>query len=356
VAASPRLDAPEPDSPTTSAPTGPIDLNAVHETAADRDRASAEAGPRRRVSVPNALAVVGLVLALVAGGYALQQVRAADAEATANEQREAQAELAADVGEVRETIATPARQGQNTSSALLRHQLLLIAGEGPDPAVGDRLVADLREAADELEASASTPLPERPAVLPVATVDPVYDRLAGLEEQAADVAGTYREAADQTEASLAAVRDLEAAAVAYADTTSSLPSTDDPDTVAASWRAEGERLDAYQEAIDAAADAPAAAPLADAHQQLVTGMRSLTDDALERLGADDLDGYNALLADRLGGDDPFGFAAALTDARSAVADEAIAGPLDEARERGLGLLTELDELRRTTPAQLAEVR
>jgi hypothetical protein len=45
----------------------------------------------------------------------------------------------------------------------------------------------------------------------------------------------------------------------------------------------------------------------------------------------------------------------LTDARSEVAEDALAGPLDEARERGLGLLTELDELRRTTPAQLAEL-
>jgi hypothetical protein len=365
VAASSRLD---PSDPRTDAvppshqdvdhagPTGPLDLGEVQRSAGAR---AAVERPRRGLrgggSTPQRLAAGGLVLALVAGGYAFQQVRAADVEAAAVEQRTAEAQLAADIGEVRDTIATPARDGQNTASALLRHQLLLIAGEGPDTEVGDRLVADLREAADELADAATTPLPERPAILPVATVDPIYDRLSGLEDQAADLAETYRVAADETEQALAAVRDLEAAAVAYADT-SSLPSTDDPDAVADVWRAETDRLDAYQEAIDTAADAPAAAPLAAAHQQLVTGMRELTDDALARLGADDVDGYNALLSDRLGQDDPFGFSAALEEARAQVADEAIDGPLDDARERGLGLLTELDELRRTTPAQLAEVR
>jgi hypothetical protein len=366
VAASSRLDPSDPrtDAPNDgvpprdvdhAGPTGPLDLGEIQRSAGAR---SADERPRRGLrgggSTPQRLAAGGLVLAVLAGGYAFQQVRASDAEAAAVEQRTAEAQLAADLGEVRDTIATPARDGQNTASALLRHQLLLIAGEGPDTDVGDRLVTDLRESADELADAATTPLPERPTILPVATVDPIYARLSGLEAQAADLAETYRVAADDTEQALAAVRELETAAVAYADT-SSLPSTDDPDAVADVWRAEAERLDGYQDAIDAAADVPAAAPLAAAHQQLVDGMRELTDDALARLGADDIAGYNALLSDRLGQDDPFGFSAALDEARSQVADEAIDGPLDDARERGLGLLTELDELRRTTPAQLAEI-
>jgi hypothetical protein len=332
----------------TNEPTGELDLRAVDEAAA------ADGDPARRRRVTKGLVAGGLVLVLAGGAFAVQQVRAADAENAAAEQRSAEAELAADLGQVRETVAAPARDGQNTASALLRHQLSSIAGEGPDAEVGDQLVADLREAADELEAAAGTPLPERPEILPVATVDPIYERLAGLEDQASDLAVTYREAADETEEALVAVRDLEAAAIEYSDT-DDLTSSDDPDTVAASWQAEGDRLDAYQDAIDAAAEQPLAAPLADAHQQLVDGLRQLSTDALERLGADDIDGYNALLDERLGDEDPFGFTAALEEARAEVADAAIDGPLTDARERGFGLLTELEELRRTTPAQLAEV-
>lgn len=305
--------------------------------------------------VPRRLIAAVAVLAVLAGGLAFQQIRAADAEATANEQRQASAQLAVELGEIRDLLATPARDGQNTASALLRHQLELVAGEGPDAEVGDDLVAQLRTAADELADAATTPMPDRPMVLPVATVDPVYDRLEGLEGQAAALATVYADAADQAEAALEAVRQLEAAAVAYADTVDQLPSTDDPDAVAEAWQAERDRLADYQDTIDAVADQPAAAPLAAAHGVLVAGMGELADDALARLSDGDIDGYNALLSDRLGVDDPFGFGEALADARTEVADDAIAGPLSDAREGGLGLLTELEELRRVTPAQLAEI-
>ncbi|MEX1164549.1 MAG: hypothetical protein WEB03_13330 [Nitriliruptor sp.] len=302
------------------------------------------------------IGAVVLAVLMIASVFAVQQIRAADAEATANEQREARAELAADLAEVRDAVAVPARDGQNVASALLRHQLALIAGEGPDTDVGDRLVADLQEAADELEAASTTPLPERPQMLPVATIDPIYARLEGLEGQAADLAATYRDAAEHASASIGSVRALEAAALTYADSTDQLPSGDDPDVVADAWRAERDQLEAYASAVADAADDPVVAPLAEAHDQLVTGLRTFADDAIERLEADDLDGYNALLAERLGGDDPFGFAAQLAEAREEVSQEALAGPLEDARARGLGLLTELEELRRITPAQLAEVR
>ncbi|MEX1178174.1 MAG: hypothetical protein WEB09_06905 [Nitriliruptor sp.] len=341
---SPGLDAPDTSTtpPADTTPTPP----------SDRDGTS---GGRLRGRGPWIVALLA-VLGLIAGSIAIQQVRNADAEARAAEQREARAELAAELGDVRRAIAEPARDGQNTATALLRHQLALVAGDTPDPELGDGLVADLRTAADELDEVATTPLPDRPQILPVATVDPIFARLEGLEQQASDLAGTYRSAADEAEGSLESLRALEAAAITYAGSSDQLPSGDDPDAIAAAWEAERDRLATYDEAVTAAAERPSSAPLAEAHRSLVDGMSQLADDAIELLGADDLDAYNALLADQLGGEDPFGFAAQLADARAEVADTAVDGPLEDARARGLGLLTELEELRRITPAQLAEVR
>lgn len=305
---------------------------------------------RRRLAIGAAAAA-----ALVVGGIVTQQVITADAAATAAERRAATAEFARDVEAVRSTIADPAREGQTAATALLRHQLLLVAGEVPDPAVGDGLVEQLRTASTELTAASTTPMPPRPDILPVATVDPVFDRLRGLEEQAADLAARFEVAADDAETWLTAVRDLDEAALTYAGSSEDLPDTADPDALADAWRGEDDRLEPYADAVEAAAGHEASAPLADAHALLVDGMRELATEAVTLLEAEDVDGYNALLADRLAGDDPFGFRAELDTARAEVADAAIEGPLEETRARALGLLTELEELRRATPAQLAEL-
>jgi hypothetical protein len=329
------------------APTRPDQDRPTHQTSSPGDPSRTR---RRRLAF-------GAVIALVAlgGGLLVQQVVRADAAATAAEHRAASAELARDVESLRGALADPAHEGQVAATALLRHQLLLVAGEAPDPAVGDGLVDQLRLAGQELAEAADTPMPDRPSILPVATVDPVFDRLTGLEAQASDLAERFGVAADEAEAWLTAVRDLDEAAMAYGASSEELPSTDDPDAVAAAWRAEHDRLDPYAAAIDQAREHEASAPLAEAHAQLVEGMRELADDAVARLGADDLDGYNALLADRLAGDDPFGFSSQLEEARAEVADAAIDGGLEETRARALGLLTELEELRRAAPAQLAEL-
>lgn len=294
-------------------------------------------------------------LLALGGGVAMQQVIAADAAATSAEQRTARTELAHDVETVRNALADPARDGQVAATALLRHQLELVAGEAPDATVGDGLVAQLRAASEELADAARTPVPDRPSVLPVATVDPVFDRLHGLEDQAAGLAERFATDAVEAEAWLAAVRDLEDAAMTYGASTEELPSTDDADALATAWRAEAERLEDYAVAVERAEGHEASAPLADAHALLVEGMREVAADASDRLEAGDVDGYNALLADRLADDDPFGFATALAEARDAVAETALDGHLEETRARALGLLTELEELRRATPAQLAEL-
>lgn len=318
---------------------------------ASRSASSAPDPPRRRRLAIGA----GVAVAILAGVVITHQVITADAAATEAERRAASAEFARDVAAVRTTIADPAREGQTAATALLRHQLSLVAGEVPDPAVGDGLVEQLQAAGAELADAAGTPMPPRPTILPVATVDPVFDRLRGLEEQAADLAVRFEVAADDAASWLAAVRDLDEAALTYAASTEQLPDSDDPDALASAWRAEHERLEPYADAIERAGEHEASAPLADAHALLVDGMGDTTEEAVALLEAGDVDAYNALIADRLSGDDPFGFGAALETARAEIADAAIEGDLEETRARALGLLTELEELRRAAPAQLVEL-
>jgi hypothetical protein len=295
--------------------------------------------------------VAALAVLVVAGSLtAVQQARSAEAEAA---RAEARADLARDVAEFRSTIAGPARDGEIAATALLRHQLLVVAGDAPDPTVGERLLDQLRAAADELDEAEQAPLPHRAEVLDDATADPVFAQLAAIDGRAADLAATFREATDGARAWLQAVRDLDAAAVAYADSTGDLPETDAPEAVADAWRADQERLADYADAVARAEVNEVSAPLAAAHRQLVDGMRALADEAVSLLEAGDLDGYNALLAERLDADDPFGFGARLDEARAAVADTAIAGPLEDTRARALGLLTDLERLRQATPPRYA---
>jgi hypothetical protein len=342
VSSSTRLHAPEraPDGPVASGPP---------------DAPATPPHTRRRWRPGRAVVIALVALLVLASAAAVHQLRSARADAAAAETRTAQAELARDVQTVRERIADPAREGQTAATGLLRHQLLLLAGEAPDPSIGDRLVEQLAAAADRLDEAAGTPVPPRPDALSATVVAPVFDHLDGLDTQAADVADTFRAAAEDATGWLAAVRDLDDAAVRYAGSTDELPGGSDPDELAAAWRAERDRIDEYAGAVDRAGEHEASAPLADAHRLLVDGMGELADEAVARLEAGDVDGYNALIADQLGGDDRFGFAEALDAARDQVADASLAGPLEDARARALGLLTSLEELRRATPAQRAEV-
>lgn len=308
------------------------------------DPTVASPGRRRRRAVAGSLAVV----ALAGGGIAAQQVASADAAATERERASASTELRQEIATVRTALADPARDGHVAASALARHQLAALAGGDEDPELTDRLVGELREAADELEEASRTPLPDRPDVLSVSAVDPVFERLDGLEQQAARLAERLHAVADEAETFETSRTALNTAAAAYADGAASA-SGSTPDEVAASWRDERERLDDYAAAINEAREVPALAPLANAHALLVDGMYVLTDDALADLDQGDLDGHNARLEDTLAGDDPFGVAEALGDAKAQLADRWASGPLQQARGEALGLLTELEHLRRATP-------
>lgn len=123
---------------------------------------------------------------------------------------------------------------------------------------------------------------------------------------------------------------------------------------ATAWRAERERLAAYRAAVDEAAGHEALRELAGAHAGLLEALDTLAGDALAELEAGDIDGYNARVA--AGVDD-----AALTAWReglAAGADAALDGPtldhLDRSRALALGLVKELDNVRRSSQLALGD--
>jgi hypothetical protein len=303
------------------------------------------------------LTSAALVGALLLGGVlVVQDVRSSDAAAAEAERRSASSELTRDVEALRTELATPARDGQQAATALLRTQLNALAGEDVDPALQDQLIDDLRTAADDLDSAAGAPMPQRPAALPVATADPVFARLDGLADQARSLAEDLRAGADVAAAWKGGLEDLSAATSAYAEA-SELPASDDPDAVAEAWRSELDRLTTFRDDVEAAAAAeprPSLEPLADAKLAWIDGMEDVAERAVALLDAGDLDGYTDLLDDELGGDDPFGSTADLEAARERIGQAAVDGPLQTARSRALGLLTELEELRKASPAHLAE--
>jgi hypothetical protein len=320
---------------------------------ADRSPSST-AAPHRRV--PNRL-VAGALAAVVAlgAGVVTYEVRSADAANAEEAASDARADMINDVEQLRASVADPARTGQTNATALLRQQLKALAGEDVDPDLVDRLVEDLRSAADDLEAAAGSPRPERPTAMPVALADPLIARLDGIEQQALDVADRFRTTADEAAGWDTTLRELSAAATTYAEAAGDLPASDDPAAVAGAWRAELDQLSAYADALDEAeADEvrPSLEGIADAQRRLIEGMTAVAEDAVSLLDEGDVDGYAALLEEELGGDARFGVSEALADARADIAAQAVEGPLELTRARALGLLTELEDLRRTAPGEL----
>ncbi|MTV24284.1 hypothetical protein FTX61_02430 [Nitriliruptoraceae bacterium ZYF776] len=318
----------------------PLSPDAPDPDATPRD------GAHRRRKRPLLRASLGL-LVLAGGGLAAQQVASADAAATERERAAASTSLHHDVSALRTALADPARDGHVAATALARHQLAVLAGDADDD-LTEQLVEDLREAAAQLAEASGTPLPDRPEVLSVAAIDPVFARLDGLEQQAAQLAERFTVAADEAASFDASLRELDAAAAAYAEGAADA-SGSTPEEVAASWDDELERLEAYDEALAEARELEALRPTVEAHERLVDGMRELAEAAQDDLADGDLDAHNERLEETLAGDDPFGVVAALRDARTDLAERWAEGPLQQARSEALGLLTELDHLRRATP-------
>lgn len=293
-----------------------------------------------------------LSIALVAvGGAALLQVRA-DAAAQEAERRAAQHELDREVVALRTELATPAHVAERTTADLLVAVVESVTGSERDAAsvrgTLDRLIADLREAADRIDEAAAQPMPDRPDAIDAETADTVIDRLHGVGAQAGEVAAQLRGAADEAEAFTTAAHELSAAAASYAATTADLPDSDDPDVLATAWRSERERLADYRAAVDRAAEAPGLEELAGSHDALVSTLTELADDAVAALEAGDIDGYNARLAEVTGDDDVSSLGDRLVAATEDALDAATVRELEQARTAVLTLLIDLEDLRRVT--------
>jgi hypothetical protein len=299
---------------------------------------------------------IALVLALVlAAAAVVTGMRASDADQALAEERQARTEFARDMGDLRRSLTVPAQQARTATAALRVNLAELVTGSDRDleTIAHDRaaLVEALREAADELDANSEISAPDAHEELPDETVEPALRRLDGLDEQTRWVAAQLRTAADDTEQWAATAEELLASAEALL--TLDAPQTDDPEALAAWWREELEMLEPYREAAEAAAEHEDLSALGEAHLQLVDGLETVAELAVTRLEREDVDAYNELLGKRIADEDPFGFNAALDEAIEETLTRGPVAEVEDAQERTLGLLSELEQLRRLTPARSA---
>jgi hypothetical protein len=309
---------------------------------------------RHRSAARVPLLVALVALALVLAGV---QLRANAAAAEAEAATLARHQLANDVHTLREGLAAPAQEAR-TSAASLR--LLLaetVSGAGATDAsealtaIAARATA-LRGAADQLDAAAAIPRPHRPADLPVEDVDALFERLGPVDAQAHASAALLREAAADGVTTAEAAHRLHAAVADLVDHTQELPDSDDPEVIAAAWAAEAELRTAYLDAIEAADAIPALAPLTAVHRDLAARLTAVADGSAEALVDGDLDAYNERLAQQLGVLDADELRDEL-DAATTAARTAAVADVEVAEEHALGLLHELERLRRDTPSLVA---
>jgi hypothetical protein len=311
--------------------------------------------PPFRLSHRAATAITALAVA-VAAVAGLIQVRLATESAQQQARTDAQQGLSTDLRAVRASFATPAHAGSDATAALRILAARAILGGDQDVADLtedlDRRLATLHATADELELASVHPLPDRPSELRIAVVDEAFAQLLPLDDQAATTAGHLRRAAlhtgEVTEVALA----LADAAADYAVAADDLPDSDDPDEIAAAWQRELNRLDDYDAAVTVAESVEAAAPLTRAHRELVDHLTGFATAAVADLDGDDVDAYNERLAAELAPDTRTDVTAAVAVASHEVLDDTLR-ELERAQDHVLGLLDQLERLRRATPATIA---
>jgi trimeric autotransporter adhesin len=299
---------------------------------------------------------IAALLALTLGLVAVQlraNVIAADVEA----QTRAEHELATDVDVLRAALAAPARDARTTAASLRVLLAETVAGAATDDdtealtRIRARASA-LRGAADQLDTTAASPQPQRPADLPADGIDAVMQRLGPVDAQAHATADLLRDAAVEAVATAAAAQGLHAAVAALVDHTQELPDGDDPEVIAAAWADEAELRTAYLDAIEVADAIPALAALTAVHRDLAERLTAVADEGAAALADGDLDAYNEQLAEQLGELDAEELRAELREATATALAAAVAD-VETAEEHALGLLHELERLRRDTPSLVA---
>jgi hypothetical protein len=269
--------------------------------------------------------------------------------------------LSQDLREVRVGLGGPAADGRHAAASLrtLLSEAVLGSDRRASPLEEDMLrrVAELRDAADRLEERGRRTLPEPPPTLAAEVTEVIAARLEGLDEQAVRTAVHLRRAADAAERSGLLIQDLTSAAAMFAADTSELVDSDEPEVLATAWRAEAELLAPYRDAAETTAEAaaagdvhPAIAELAAAHLAVIDHLAGTAAQAADDLEAGRVEDYNQDRQDALTATDDLH--QRLVDAIGETLD-ALLTPVEAAEERALGLLTELEALRRDSPAQFA---
>jgi hypothetical protein len=314
-----------------------------------------------RVPASRATAIVAAV-ALLAAVVALVQLRASSAAAdeAAAEQAAADLEVASDLRSVRERLAVPAMDARATTASLR----VLVADAVTGAAVAEEPTLDpletitdrttsLRETAVRLSHAADRSLPLRSAAVSSPTIEAVLQRVDPVAAQAKTTAEHLHNAAQEADELAAAALALHTAAQVFVASTGDLPDSDDPDVVAAAWTDERDRLDAYLDAIEAAEELPALQALAAVHRDVAEPLADFADAAAAALGDGDLDAYNGQLADGFTSFDVEAVREALVAATTQALPTAV-DQLEQAENRALGLVNELERLRRATPTTVGD--
>jgi hypothetical protein len=309
-----------------------------------------------RVPAVRVTAIVAALATLVAV-VALVQLRASSAAAqeAAAEQAATDQEVTNDLRAVRDRLTVPAVDARATTASLrvLVADAVTGAAVVDDPTldpletIGDR-TSSLRETAVRLSHAADRSLPLRSAAVSSPTIEAVLQRLDPVAAQAKTTAEHLRTAAHDADEVAAAALALHTAAQDFVASTGDLPDSDDPDVVAAAWADERDRLRSYLDAIEAAEAVPVLRSIAAVHRDVAAPLADFAESAVATLADGDLDAYNERLTDAFADFDVEAVREALVAATTEALPNAVE-QLEQAENRALGLVNELERLRRATP-------
>lgn len=307
-----------------------------------------------------AITVLAVAGAVGAGSMTTAQLRAE--QAVQRERAEADAQLGEAVDAWRRETTTAALLGRDAAASLrvlLAETIMGSETDGSEPADEgtldglDRRVGQLRDAAEQLRAAASDAPDRAPEGASATRAETLLARVATLADQARATADRLEAAAEDArrlgEAAFGLTTEARTYAAKAAEATERVAEEEgDPERLLAVWRDEADRLAPYRRAAETAAEHPVLYPLAHAHLELLDALEATASEAVDQLERDDLDAYNAAREQRLATTDTL--ARRLVTAIDRTLPPAVA-VLEAGEDRALGLLTELEELRRAFPRE-----
>lgn len=291
----------------------------------------------RRVAALSAVVVLAVTAAVVGAAELRERSRAAQQL----QQAEARVDLAADLQQRHAQIRASARDAATAlrSTQLATAELLTGSDRAPAAVRAELtgLTSALLDHADSLTVVATTAHPTPSPALPDDQATPVLADASELDVVALALARDLRGAVTRIDATTGAAERLRESMHAYTVSADALPEDDDPDVIAAAWEDERDRLMQLQDALEALRSVAPLGPLTDAHLQVTAVLDTVALEAVETLGAGDVDAYNAAVEEQLSDEAIDALVADLTAALDDALRAALA-PLEDLEERSLGLV------------------